>query len=81
MPLSWPRGLVRCFGQESVVADVVLSVAPGKTYGCLGPNGTGKTTAVKMLVTLLAPSAKRAEAAGYDISREPGEMWSRIRLS
>ncbi|WP_152670759.1 P-loop NTPase family protein [Rubrobacter aplysinae] len=63
------------------MACVALSVAPGKTYGCPGPNDAGKTATVKMPVTLLASSAKRAEATGYDISREPGEMRSRIRRS
>src|SRR5207302_6109028 len=46
----------------------------GEIYGFLGPNGAGKSTTVRMLCTLLAPTAGRAVVAGYDVATEPGHV-------
>jgi ABC-2 type transport system ATP-binding protein len=64
---------------QNVVADdsVTFSVRRGETYGLLGPNGAGKTTLVRMLTTLLAPTAGTARVAGYDIVRQK----ERVRAS
>jgi ABC-2 type transport system ATP-binding protein len=51
----------------AAVQDVNLQVAPGETFGLLGPNGAGKTTLVKMLCTLILPSAGTARIAGHSL--------------
>ena len=60
------------------VAGVDLSVAPGEIVGFLGPNGAGKTTTVRMLTTLLTPTAGSAAVAGFDVVRQRAEVRSRI---
>jgi ABC-2 type transport system ATP-binding protein len=68
-------GLVREFkGGIRAVDGVDLSVASGEVYGFLGPNGAGKSTTVRMLATLLRPTAGRAMVAGYDVARNPGAV-------
>jgi ABC-2 type transport system ATP-binding protein len=63
------------------VDGVDLEVQRGEIYGFLGPNGAGKTTVIRMLSTLLAPSAGRARVAGFDVEREPDEVRLRIGLA
>ncbi len=58
------QGLVRDFGKIRAVDGVDLSVAEGEIYGFLEPNGAGKSTVVRMLTTLLLPTAGRAFIAG-----------------
>ncbi len=62
--------------QKTLVAleDVSLEVYEGELFGLLGPNGAGKTTLIKMLTTLLAPSAGTARVAGYDIVKQADEV-------
>ena len=68
------RGLTRHFGAVRAVDGVDLEVAPGEVYGFLGPNGAGKTTITRMLCTLLRPTAGSATVAGFDITREAGQV-------
>lgn len=60
-------GLVRRFGELVAVAGVDLSVSEGEVFGFLGPNGAGKSTTVRMLCTLLKPTAGSARVAGFDV--------------
>ena len=59
--------LVVRFGELEAVGGVSFAVAPGEVFGLLGPNGAGKTTTIRVLTTLLRPSAGRALVAGYDV--------------
>jgi ABC-2 type transport system ATP-binding protein len=52
--------LTKAFGARTAVADVSFSVARGEVFGFLGPNGAGKTTTVRILGTLIAPTAGSA---------------------
>jgi len=60
-------GLVVRFNSFEAVGGVTFSVAPGEVFGLLGPNGAGKTTTIRVLTTLLAPSAGGAQVAGFDV--------------
>jgi ABC-2 type transport system ATP-binding protein len=64
------EGLVRRFGDIEAVAGIDLLVGPGEIFGFLGPNGAGKSTTVRMLTTLLRPTAGRAVVAGHDVVAE-----------
>ncbi|HKV45463.1 MAG TPA: ATP-binding cassette domain-containing protein [bacterium] len=66
--------LTKRFGDVEAVRGVSFSVAAGEIFGFLGPNGAGKTTTIKMLATLLRPTAGRAALAGYDIVARPGDV-------
>ena len=72
------EGLVRDFGKVRAVDGVDLSVAEGEIYGFLGPNGAGKSTVVRMLTTLLLPTAGRASIAGLDVVGRPKQVRMRI---
>jgi ABC-2 type transport system ATP-binding protein len=71
-------GLTRRFGKTVADDAISFSVRPGETYGLLGPNGAGKTTLVRMLTTLLAPTAGTARVAGYDVVRQKGKVRASI---
>ena len=64
------RGLRKSFGDFEAVRGIDVEVRPGEAFGFLGPNGAGKSTTVRMLTTLLAPSAGSARVAGYDVVKE-----------
>src|SRR4051794_15645083 len=64
------EGLGRRFGAVDALAGLDLAVEPGTVLGLLGHNGAGKTTAVRILTTLLAPTSGRAFVAGRDVVRE-----------
>jgi ABC transporter DrrB family efflux protein len=61
------EGVVKRFGTTTALAGVDLDVEEGTVFGLLGPNGAGKTTLVRVLATLLAPDAGRAEVFGRDV--------------
>lgn len=75
------EGLGRRFGDADALADLDLEVTPGTVLGLLGHNGAGKTTAVRILTTLLAPTSGRALVAGRDVAREPGAVRARIAVA
>ncbi len=71
-------GLERSFGDVKAVRGVDLTVASGEIYGFLGPNGAGKSTVVKMLTTLLTPTAGTATVLGHDVIDGADEIRLRI---
>lgn len=75
------HGLVREFDGKRAVNGVDLSVQPGEIYGFLGPNGAGKSTCVRMLSTLLLPTAGTALVAGYNVAEDPRDVRLRIGLA
>ena len=64
------RNLTRRFGHFTAVDHISFDVAPGEVFGFLGANGAGKTTAIKILIGLLAPSDGEATVAGFDVRHE-----------
>src|SRR5690242_10781959 len=76
------RGLVQTFQtgkgkakkEVHAVDGVDLDVAEGEVVGFLGPNGAGKTTTLRMLTTLLTPTAGTARVAGYDVAKDPVQV-------
>lgn len=64
------RGLVKRFGAQTVVDDLSLTVEKGEIAGFLGPNGSGKTTTIRMMCGLLTPDAGSGQVLGLDIRRE-----------
>ena len=73
--------LERHFGDTKAVNGVDLEVPTGEIYGFLGPNGAGKSTLVRVLCTLLLPSAGRAEVAGHDVAVDPVGVRLRIGVA
>ncbi|HEX6069312.1 MAG TPA: ABC transporter ATP-binding protein [Longimicrobiaceae bacterium] len=72
------RGLTRRFGAFTAVDDISFTVETGEVFGFLGANGAGKTTAIRMLTGLLAPSDGTARVAGFDVFEQPEEVRRRI---
>lgn len=64
------KGLTKLFGTRKVVNNVDMQVARGEIYGFLGPNGSGKTTTIRLLCGLLTPDAGTGTCLGYDILTE-----------
>src|SRR5689334_22765073 len=63
------EGLTKRFGAFTAVDHVSFTVGKGSIFGFLGPNGSGKTTVIRMLCGLLEPTEGRATIAGYDVAR------------
>jgi ABC-2 type transport system ATP-binding protein len=75
-------GLIREFkGGVRAVDGIDLQVAAGEIYGFLGPNGAGKSTTVKVLTTLLPPTAGRASVAGYDVAKDGAKVRAAIGVA
>ena len=62
--------LTKCFGHVTAVDDVSFTVEKGSIFGFLGPNGSGKTTVIRMLCGILEPSGGRGRIAGHDVTAE-----------
>lgn len=77
-PAIVAEGLVRKFGDFTAVDGVSFQVAPGEVFGFLGPNGSGKTTVIKMLTGILPLTAGRGVIDGIDVMQNPDEVKLRI---
>ena len=75
------RGLRKSFGKQVVLGGIDLDVAEGTVFALLGPNGSGKTTTVRILSTLLAADGGTARVAGHDPAREPGLVRAAIGVT
>jgi ABC-2 type transport system ATP-binding protein len=74
MPAIDVRQIVKRFGDFTAVAGVSFGVEEGEIFGLLGPNGAGKSTLIRMLTTLIPPTAGGALVAGYDIVSQADEV-------
>jgi ABC-type multidrug transport system ATPase subunit len=72
------RGLVRRFGDDPALQEVSFDVGPGELYGVIGPDGSGKTTLFRILVTLLLPDAGTAHVLGKDVVKDLWDLRTRI---
>ena len=72
------RDLVKRFGKMTAVDHVSFTIRAGEIFGILGPNGSGKTTTIRMLCGLMRPTQGTAIVAGADVSREPEQVKARI---
>ena len=68
------HGLTKSFGGRKVVRDLSMQVKRGTIYGFLGPNGSGKTTTIRMLTGLLTPDEGEGTCLGYDIRTQADEI-------
>ena len=68
------RDLTRRFGTFTAVDSITFQVKKGEVFGFLGANGAGKTTAIKMLIGLLAPTSGQASVAGFDVRRQTEQV-------
>jgi len=64
------QGLTKSFGQKTVVNNLDMKIRKGEIYGFLGPNGSGKTTSIRMLCGLLKPNSGSGTCLGYDVINE-----------
>ncbi|WP_214406873.1 ATP-binding cassette domain-containing protein [Pseudonocardia lacus] len=74
-------GLRKTFGSTTALAGIDLAARRGQVLGLLGPNGSGKTTTVRILSTLLRPDSGTATVLGHDVVAEPQAVRSRIGLT
>jgi oleandomycin transport system ATP-binding protein len=80
-PVIEVTGLVKTFGSTTALAGIDLATRRGSVLGLLGPNGSGKTTTVRILSTLLRPDGGRATVLGHDVVADSVEVRRRIGLT
>ncbi|MBK7448413.1 MAG: ABC transporter ATP-binding protein [Anaerolineales bacterium] len=78
LPVIYVENLTRRFGDFVAVDHINFEVNKGEIVGYLGPNGSGKTTTIRMLLGLLTPSEGEATVLGYDVYRQSEEVRSRV---
>lgn len=81
MSAIWAQGLTKHFDDVRAVDGIDLDIAPGTIFGFLGQNGSGKTTTIRMLTTLLRPTAGSARVDGLDIRSDAREVRNRIGVA
>lgn len=72
------RGLTKRFGNKTVVDHFDIAVPRGAIYGFLGPNGSGKTTTIRMLCGLLLPEGGEGQCLGFDVRSEAGKIKAEV---
>jgi len=72
------RELTKRFRSTTAVEGVTFEIHPGEIFGILGPNGSGKTTTIRMLCGLMSPTSGAASVAGVDVVADPDGVKSRI---
>ena len=72
------HGLNKRFGDKHVVNDLSMRVGRGEIFGFLGPNGSGKTTSIRIMCGLLTPDSGSGTCLGYDIRRESEQIKRRV---
>lgn len=77
-PVIEVKGLTKRFGDRTVVDHFDIVVPKGAIYGFLGPNGSGKTTTIRMLCGLLLPDAGEGRCLGFDVRRESGRIKAEV---
>src|ERR1700752_703333 len=80
-PAVHAGGLVKRFGATEALGGVDLDTEEATVFGLLGPNGAGKTTLVRILATLLAPDAGRAEVFGHDVVHDAAGVRELVALT
>jgi ABC-2 type transport system ATP-binding protein len=73
-PAVRAEALRKTFGAYAAVDGLDLTIARGEVFGLLGPNGSGKTTTIRMLCGLMAPTSGAATVVGFDVAREPEQV-------
>src|SRR3954451_810250 len=68
------QGLTKHYGNVHALSDLTMEVRKGEVFGILGPNGSGKTTTIRLLLGLLKPTAGRARVGGFDTWRQSMEV-------
>src|SRR5260370_38073236 len=81
VPAVRVEGVVKRFGATVALGGAGLEVRGGMVFGLPGPNGAGKATLVRILATLLAPDAGRAEVFGHDVAGEPAAVRELLGLT
>ena len=77
-PVVWTKDLTKRFGTFTAVDAVSFEVQAGEVVGYLGPNGSGKTTTIRMLLGLLLPSSGEGRVLGFDILRQSEPLRERV---
>jgi ABC-2 type transport system ATP-binding protein len=77
-PVLLTEGLTRRFGEFVAVDHVSFNIQPGEVVGYLGPNGSGKTTTIRLLLGLLVPSEGRASVLGFDAFKQSEQVRARV---
>ena len=72
------KGLSKSFGAKKAVDNVELRVRKGEVFGFLGPNGSGKTTTIRMICGLLTPDKGEGECLGFDVMKDSPEIKKRV---
>lgn len=71
-------GITKRFGGKIVVHNLSLEIQPGEIFGLLGPNGSGKTTTIRMMTGSLQPDEGQVTVCGFDVTEEPLEVKKKI---
>jgi sodium transport system ATP-binding protein len=74
------KGLSKTFGKVEAVKDLDLEVSSGEVFGLLGANGAGKTTTMRMLATMISPTAGDAVINGFDLRKNPEDVRRSVGL-